>query len=214
MTTILFHVKLSVMTGKWNDVLNTIAVRHSTRLFADAPVSDEDIDRILNAANQAPSAHNQQSWRFIVVKGEMKKGLAGLIAGSAGRFPKASSALLRMAARSINSAPAVIAVANTGQLIKHGSILFQIDEGLSNDFFRTMEIQSSSAAVENLLIAATSLKISTVWLGIMYLIKDEILEFLGEPKGEFMAVIAIGYPERPSTGPAKRSLDKIVKKLE
>ena len=83
-----------------------------------------------------------------------------------------------MAARSILSAPVVVAVANTGELIRHGSELFQVDKEAARDFFRTMEIQSSAAAVENLLLAATSLGIGSVWLGILFLIKREVLDFL------------------------------------
>ena len=35
--------------------------------------------------------------------------------------------------------------------------LFQVEKETAHDFFRTMEIQSSAAAVENILLAATSL---------------------------------------------------------
>jgi nitroreductase len=119
-----------------------------------------------------------------------------------------------MASRSIASAPAVIAVANTGELIEHGSTLFGIKQELAHDFFRTMEIQSSAAAVENLLLAATSLGLATVWLGILFLVKDEVLTLLGEPKGEFMAVIPVGYPVKESKGPEKLSLETIVKRME
>jgi nitroreductase len=68
-----------------------------------------------------------------------------------------------------------------------------------------MEIQSSAAAVENLLLAATSLGLGTVWLGILMLMKDEVLEFLGEPKGEFMAVIPVGYAAKETQAPHKQS---------
>jgi nitroreductase len=199
------------MSQHINDTLRTIAQRHSTRVFSSRPISSEDIKLVLNAANQAPSAHNQQSWRFIVLQGEKKNGLATLITEHAADFPKASAVLLRMAARTIFSAPAVIAIANTGELIKHGKKLFQIANDLSDDFFRTMEIQSSSAAVQNLLLAATSLGLATVWLGIMYLIKAEILRYLNVPGGEFMAIIPIGYPERPGQSPKKLPLETIIK---
>lgn len=197
-----------------NETLKTIKNRRSTRVFSSAPVSDDTLRTVLSAANLAPSAHNQQSWRFIVIKGEKKKELATMISNSANQFPRASAALLRMAARSMNSAPVIVAVANSGELIKHGSELFQIDTRLSQDFFRTMEIQSSSAAVENLLLAATSLGLATVWLGIMFLIKDDILQFLGEPKGEFMAIIAMGHPDRETESPKKRPLDMSLKVIE
>ena len=78
-----------------------------------------------------------------------------------------------MSSRSISSAPVVIAIANTGDLIKHGAQLFKVEKEMALDFFRIMEIQSSAAAVQNLLLAATSLGLATVWLGILYLIKDD-----------------------------------------
>jgi nitroreductase len=196
------------------EALKVIAERHSTRSFSSLTVDDKDLEVILHAANQAPSAHNQQSWRFLVIKGEKKNGLATLISNRAAEYPRASAALLRMAGRTITSAPVVIAIANSGELMNHGKDLFEIDDHLSRDFFRTMEIQSSSAAVQNLLLAATALGIASVWLGIMYVIKDEILEYLGEPKGEFMAIIALGYPERKGQSPAKRHLDSVVKHLD
>ena len=59
----------------------------------------------------------------------------------------------------------MIAVANTGDLIRHGTELFKVEKETAHDFFRTMEIQSSAAAVENMLLAATSLGLGTVWLG-------------------------------------------------
>ena len=151
-------------------------------------MSDEDLKLILEAANHAPSAHNQQSWRFIVLRGQTKNDLAQFVSARASEFPRASAALLRMASRSIMSASAVIAVANTGALIEHGTDLFKVDREQAYDFFRVMEIQSSAAAVENLLLAATSIGLATVWLGVLVLIKNDILRFLKEPEGEFMAV--------------------------
>jgi len=198
-----------------NSTLNDIEKRHSIRSFTDQPISENDLTTILKAANQAPSAHNQQSWRFVVVRGEKKNDLASLVHKRASDFPKASSALLRMAARSIKSAPVVVAVVNTGELIRHGSALFKLEsDDQAFDFFRTMEIQSSAAAVQNMLLAATAIGLSTVWLGVLFLIKDEIIEFFGEPEGEFMAVVPVGYAAKDSPGPGKRPLDVLVKVLE
>lgn len=197
-----------------NETLKTITNRHSIRSFADTPVLEEDILTLVDAANKAPSAHNQQSWHFIVIKGEKKHELVDLVNRKAVEFPKSTSVLLRMASRSMASAPVVIAVANTGELIEHGTKLFGVDFELAHDFFRTMEIQSSAAAVENLLLAATSLGLATVWLGILYLIKKEVLELLGEPGGEFMAVIPVGYPVKTTKGPEKLPLEMIVKTIE
>jgi nitroreductase len=198
-----------------NETIRSISERRSIRLFTDQPVSGEDLKIILEAANQAPSAHNQQSWRFIILRHQRAKAeLAELISSQAVDFPRPSSTLLRMAARSVVSAPIVVAVANTGELMRRGSELFQVDQEAAHDFFRTMEIQSSAAAFENLLLAATSLGIGSVWLGVLFLIKRQVLEFLGEPAGEFMAVVPLGYPARETGGPRKRPLEALVRYLD
>jgi nitroreductase len=196
-----------------NETLQAIENRHSVRLFTKQEVSDDDINVLLQAANEAPSAHNQQSWRFIVMRNQKRQELSRLVTSKSSNFPRPASTLLRMAARSIAGAPAVIAIANSGDLIRHGAQLFKVDKEMAHDFFRTMEIQSSAAAVENLLLAATSLGLATVWLGILYLIKDDILEFLGEPKGEFMAVVPVGYAATSSHGPQKQPLEMKVRYL-
>ena len=196
-----------------NETLYTISARRSVRTFTKDEVTDEQVQTLLHAANLAPSAHNQQAWRFIVLRGEKKHGLAQLVTTKAANLPRPAAALLRMGAKSILSAPVVIAVANTGDLIRHGTDLFKVEKTMAQDFFRTMEIQSSAAAVQNILLAATSLGLGTVWLGILYLIKDDVLRFLGEPEGEFMAVVPVGHPVKVGGGPKKDPLEMKVKEL-
>jgi nitroreductase len=196
-----------------NDALKTIKARRSVRVFTKDPVTDEQVKILLHAANQAPSAHNQQAWRFIVLQGDKKNELAQLVTAQSASLPRPAAALLRMGAKSILSAPVVIAVANT-DLIRHGTDLFKVEKEMAHDFFRTMEIQSSAAAVQNILLAATSLGLGTVWLGILYLIKDDVLRFLGEPEGEFMAVVPVGRPAKVGGGPKKHPLEMKIKMLE
>jgi nitroreductase len=155
-----------------NETLQTIKNRRSIRLFIKQEVSDDHINILLQAANEAPSAHNQQSWQFIVMRDQKRQELARLVTSRSGKLPRPASTLLRMAARSIAGAPAVIAIANTGDLIRHGTQLFKVEKEMAHDFFRTMEIQSSAAAVQNLLLAATSLGLATVWLGILYPVRN------------------------------------------
>lgn len=194
---------------KANDTMQTIEARRSTRYFSPEEIQEDDLIRILESANHAPSAHNKQSWKFIVIRGARKRALANLVNERASQFKKPSSALLRMAARSISSAPVVIAVVNTGELVNHGTKSF---EGAANlaDLFRTMEIQSSAAAVQNMILAATSLGLGSVWLGILGLIRDEVLGLLEVEEGEFMAVVPIGYAQGKSMAPRKKSLNTIV----
>ncbi len=197
-----------------NETLRIIRDRRSIRSFSDQPVSDEDLQTILHAAHQAPSAHNQQSWRFIVLRDQAKNDLSSMVSARSASFPKPPAALLRMASRSIAGAPVVIAVMNTGELIRRGTDLFKVDKETAHDFFRIMEIQSSAASVENMLLAATSLGLGSVWLGVLALIQEEVLRFLWEPSGEFVAIVPLGYPAKPGVKPPKRELDMVVKYLD
>jgi nitroreductase len=49
------------------DALEAIMGRRSIRKYTGEPVTDADIETILRAAMAAPSAGNQQPWRFIVM---------------------------------------------------------------------------------------------------------------------------------------------------
>lgn len=49
------------------DAIEAIHGRRSIRSYTDEPVSEEDIDVLLEAAMAAPSAGNQQPWHFVVI---------------------------------------------------------------------------------------------------------------------------------------------------
>lgn len=53
--------------SEWNVVERTVLERRSVRNFKDEPVSDHMIRRILEAGRFAPSAANNQNWKFTVV---------------------------------------------------------------------------------------------------------------------------------------------------
>lgn len=49
------------------ETLDAIASRRNVREFADRPLADEDLRRILEAGRRAASAKNRQWWDFVVV---------------------------------------------------------------------------------------------------------------------------------------------------
>ena len=51
-----------------NPVLETIKTRRSVRSYKTDPVSKDEIETIIDAGNWAPTAHNLQRWRFVVVE--------------------------------------------------------------------------------------------------------------------------------------------------
>ena len=50
------------------DILEWIQKRRSIRVYADAPVTDEQVEALLRAAMAAPSANDVRPWAFVVVR--------------------------------------------------------------------------------------------------------------------------------------------------
>jgi len=72
------------------DTLTALMTRHSVRQFTDEPVTAEQLETLLRAAMAAPSAGNQQPWRFVVARDEAtraKLAVATQYAGPVGRAP-------------------------------------------------------------------------------------------------------------------------------
>lgn len=58
------------------DFFELISTRHSVRAFNDEPINEDVVEKILSAANSAPSARNLQSYKiFVVQKIKDKKSL-------------------------------------------------------------------------------------------------------------------------------------------
>ena len=52
------------------NILELSKKRFSVRKYSDTPVSEEDLQYILEVTRMAPSAVNKQPWKFVVVKSE------------------------------------------------------------------------------------------------------------------------------------------------
>ena len=56
------------MGSDYNELLEIVTKRRSIRRFKPDPVSDEDIEKIIEVARWAMSGANAQPWEFVVVK--------------------------------------------------------------------------------------------------------------------------------------------------
>ena len=68
------------------DVIGAIEARRSIRRFKADPVPRQTIERLLDLATKAPSAKNAQPWSFIVLEGEKKNAVAGLLADAVVKY--------------------------------------------------------------------------------------------------------------------------------
>lgn len=81
--------------------------RHATKHFTDKPVDPKDVRTAIEIATLAPSAHNSQPWKFVVVR-EKNAELAKLAYGS--NFEQVSSAPVTIQIRTYPNVPARLPV--------------------------------------------------------------------------------------------------------
>ena len=53
--------------------LELVKTRRSIRAFTDEPVTDEQVQKVIDAARWAPSGANSQPWEFIVIREQKTK---------------------------------------------------------------------------------------------------------------------------------------------
>lgn len=75
------------------DAITCLKTRRSVRAYTDAPITDGQLREILACGMQAPSAHNEQPWQFVVVRDRALLDQAGQVTGS-GALKSAALAIL------------------------------------------------------------------------------------------------------------------------
>lgn len=68
--------------------------RRATPSFDGAPIPPEDLHRILDAGLSAPSSHNMQPWRFIVVQSDEQKKRLRAASYNQGKVEEASAVIV------------------------------------------------------------------------------------------------------------------------
>ena len=166
--------------------------RRSIRRFLADPVEPEKLRACLEAARIAPSAHNVQPWRFVVVDDPgLKDRLAaeafsGLFAGS------------KFAAK----APVLIVVLTKPDLLAN-----RLGGRLQGVRYHLIDI---GIAGEHVVLQAEELGLATCWMG--WFNYRRARRVLGIPrKFKIAAILAVGYAEkRPTREPPRRTFEEIV----
>lgn len=207
--------------------LDFIYKRHSVRKFKDIPIPREDIERILEAAINAPSGKNAQNWYFVVVTNKEKiEGVAHEIEkkntflcekikdekekAKFGKFLKFSTFF--------RNAPALILVYATDYPITGLNVIKEManPEETASLLKPDPGIQNIGAAMENLLLAAAALGYGTCWMTSQNYASREITEYLGfDKEGYFLAAITpLGIPEVEPKSPERKSFKEVTSFIE
>ena len=165
------------------EFFDVIRTRRSIRKYKSNPVSDEDIEYILNAARLAPSAKNRQCWRYVVVKDKK------LIEKIASSRPESKEW--------INQAPVIIVVcADPNESSKReGKELYLFDLGIS---------------FEHLLLAAKDIGLATCC--ICGFDEKTVKDAIGVPENiRVVAFTPLGYPaEEKDEVTDRKPLEEII----
>ncbi|MBI4317253.1 MAG: nitroreductase family protein [Chloroflexi bacterium] len=200
------------------DVFRAIRERRSVRKFDPEPVSEEDILQLLDAARWAPSGSNQQPWRFIVVScrrhiEEMASAVRRRIEeksrdDSLDRRVRAWLRALRPSLTFFGDAPVVIAVAVRPYEV--GARTLESLESLMDED-GCPEKLGSSAAIQNLLLAAHALGYGACWMTGPLIAKTELESILGiTAPWKLAAVIPLGHPVQSLDSRPRKPLAEIV----
>ena len=180
-----------------NALLTLIRSRRSIRRYRPDPIPRETIDRLLEAATCAPSAHNRQPWRFAVItspdtKERLASAMGDRLRADRARDGDAPDAIERDVRRSherIVNAPAVVVAC----LSMRDMDRYPDERRTSAE--RTMAIQSVSLAVQNLLLMAHAVGLGACWMCAPLFCPDAVRETLSLPTDwEAQALITLGVP--------------------
>ena len=175
------------------DAIEVILTRRSISKVKPDPVSHETIEKLLQAAVQAPNHHRVRPWRFVVLTGKSRQALGEVLAQALKKQnPELPDTGMELERAKPLRAPVLIAVG--------------VDEP---DDPRVLEIENIcavAAAVENLLLAAHAEGLGAMWRTGSAARDPEVKKFLGfSPDQELISFVYIGYPdlapgsaERPS----------------
>jgi nitroreductase len=165
--------------------IECIKSRRSVRDYRPDPIPDKTIGEIIEAATHAPSSGNVQDWEFIVVRDWGTKKRLAEAAWEQDFIAKA--AVIVVVCSDMDRASAAYG--------SRGETLYSV--------------QNTSAAVQNLLLAAWEKEIGSCWVGAFNekLLKDALVIPVNVRP---LAIITLGYPATIPPKPRRRGLKEVV----
>jgi len=196
--------------------LDWIFSRRSVRRFRPEPVPRALLERVLEAAQWAPSAHNRQPWRFAVLTGEEARLKLGEAMGTDFRRDLLASGLdpdeveqqVERSCRRIREAPAAVLLClDMAEMDTYPDSWRQEAEYL-------MAVQSIAMAGENLLLAAHALGLGGVWVCAPLFAQESARKVLELPPGwQPQGLILLGYPAKHPEARPRKPLHEVTRFL-
>ena len=200
------------MSTTATDLHTFLRTRRSVRRFKSDRVPDSVIQTILATATYAPSAHNRQPWRFVIVEdSSARKRLAEAMAVDFQRDlesdnvpPEKIQAQVTRSKERITSAPvAILLCLDMSEMDSYP------DKRRTKAEFR-MTVQSVAAAGMQLLLAAHAEGLGGVWACWPLFAQETIQKTLSLPESwEPQGMVFLGFPMNVPEARERKSLQDI-----
>lgn len=180
--------------------------RRSLRRFAPGAVPMELLREAVAAACGAPAPHHTRPWRFVaIMTAEAKERLATAMGERWRQDLEADAvpgdqihALLARSRQRLSEAPALVLACLVDEGLRHWP-----DQRRQTAEWQ-MAVQSTGAALQNLMLAAHALGLASYWISAPLFCPETIQEVLGLPAAFHpQALIALGRPA-PDAQPGQR----------
>jgi F420 biosynthesis protein FbiB-like protein len=190
-----------------------LAGRRTVRFYRAAPVPEAVVRALLESAAHAPSAHNAQPVRYVVIATDaVRRRLAERMAArwqrdlERGGTPQAvMGAELRFSLRRFIEPPVLILVGYTME----GMDVYPDRARRAAE--ETMAVQSAAAAIQNLLLAAAANGLGACWCCAPLFCPGVVRQALRLPRTFVpQALLTIGYPSHSPPMPPRKPLDGLV----
>ena len=200
------------MTNEAEVFQTLIRGRRSIRRYQPEPVPAGMLKRILEAGTWAPSAHNRQPWRFVVLtKPTQREGLAQRM-GELLRNARTADGddavdiegdVSRSYNRIAGAAVAIVVFLTMEDMDAYPDARRSHAEEL-------MAVQGAAMATQNLLVAAHSEGLGACWMCAPLFCQDEVGTALGVPSHwQAQALITLGYAAAKGKPANRRPLSDV-----
>ncbi|MEM2212775.1 MAG: nitroreductase family protein [Candidatus Nezhaarchaeales archaeon] len=205
---------MSYSPGKLDrGLIDVLRSRRSVRRYLEKRVPIELAFKVLEAGRWAPSAHNAQPWRFIIVvdqdvKVKLAEAMAKAWLSDLERDGVPLEERLRIVSeesiKRFTKSPLLIVACLTMEGMHH----YPDERRRRAEYL--MAVQSVAAAIQNVLLAAHVEGLGACWVCAPLFCPEAVQEALNTPKDwEPQAIITLGYPAEEPEAPPRLPLNKV-----
>lgn len=184
------------------DLYNVISERRSHRQYTNKKIPRKEIEEILEAGLLAPSPKNRQPWYFVSCGPNKKSLILSAL--------KRKTEELKLESKNFGSLPISInSIMDSSEFLLVYNKYSNKDPEYNKNRWKA-DILSIGACVQNILLAAHSKNIQTLWICDILFAEAEINDIMGI-KDELVAGVVFGIGKQKEI--AKRPREKLKNKL-